>query len=96
MLRLKADGPLHGCHILYLSDLSRGDTRGLVARLRTAPVFAISDFEEFARMGGTANFFFEDNRIRFAINPAAAQRSRLRINSQVLGLARIVKEDDVP
>ena len=36
--------------------------------------------------------FIEDGRMRFAINPDAAQRAGLRLSSRLLSLAKIVKE----
>jgi hypothetical protein len=39
------------------------------------------------------NFFLERNKVRFEINDAAVHREGLNISSQLLKLARIVKED---
>jgi hypothetical protein len=52
----------------------------------------VSDYGEFAAMGGIANFFVEGERMRFAINPGAADRAHLRLHSQLLGLARLTKD----
>ena len=41
--------------------------------------------------GGVIRFKVDQDRIRLEINVAAAQRSRLRISSQLLKLARIVE-----
>jgi len=38
------------------------------------------------------NFYQEQNKVRFEINPAAARRAGLKISSQLLRLARIVAE----
>ena len=43
-----------------------------------------------AERGGVANFFVDNGRMRFAVNPKAAERSQLRISSRLLSLARIV------
>jgi hypothetical protein len=38
------------------------------------------------------NFFVDSERMRFAVNPAAAERGGLRISSRLLKLAVIVKD----
>ena len=55
-------------------------------------MFSVSDREKFAESGGVAQLILENNRMRFAINLAAAQRARLQISSKLLSLATIVKD----
>ena len=43
-------------------------------------------------MGGVANLFIEGGRMRFAVNVDALQRSKLRLSSRLLSLAKIVKD----
>jgi hypothetical protein len=52
----------------------------------------VSDFEDFAVIGGVANFFIDGGRMRFKVNPDAAERHRLRISSNLLTLARVVRD----
>ena len=90
--RLKADGAVRECHVLYASGLNRERATQLLDRVKEASVFTVSDFEGFAPMGGVVQFFMQGNRMRFAINPAAAQRARLRVSAQVLSVGTIVKD----
>ena len=92
--RLKFDGPLRECHLLYASGLNRQRAELLLERLKDASVFTVSDFEGFAPMGGIVHFFVQGGRMRFAINPAAAQRAHLKISSQVLSVGSIVKDEN--
>ena len=55
--------------------------------------FSVSDCARFARLGGVANFFVEDGRLRFAVNVDAARRASLHISSRMLMLATIVKDE---
>jgi hypothetical protein len=91
--RMKLDGPLAECQLLYVAGVNRDKTRQLLARVKDAPVFTVSDFEEFAPLGGVVHFFVQGGRMRFAVNPAAAQRARLKLSSQLLGVATIVKDE---
>ena len=63
-----------------------------IEELKGAPVLTVGDGESFAEVGGTIGLFVEDGRMRFAINPNAAHRAGLRLSSQLLKLAKIVKE----
>ena len=60
--------------------------------LKDAPVFSVSDRDNFAESGGVAQLILENNRMRFVINLAAAQRARLQLSSKLLSLATIVKD----
>ena len=84
--------PLRGCHVVYADNLDAARAAQLLDRTRGASTFVVSDFSGFAALGGTANLFIEEGRMRFAINLEAAQRARLRLSSRLLGLARIVRE----
>ena len=52
----------------------------------------VGDAEGFVVSGGTIEFMLEDNHIRFAINPEAAQRADLKLSSKLLALAKIVHD----
>jgi hypothetical protein len=92
--RLKFDGAMRECHLLYASGLNRQRASLLLERVKDASVFTVSDFEQFAPMGGVVHFFVQGSRMKFAINPAAAQRARLKISSQVLSVGSIVKDEN--
>ncbi len=78
-------------HILFVAgELSADDLESTVSELSGTPVFVIADDENFARKGGVANFFVADQRVRFAINKGAAEKSRLKVSSKLLRLAELV------
>jgi hypothetical protein len=45
-------------------------------------------------LGGIINLTVEDNKVHFEINRLAADRAGLKISSKLLGIAKIVKEQD--
>ena len=51
----------------------------------------VAEVPGFARSGGIINFTIKEDKVRFEINPAAAQRANLTISSQLLRLATIVR-----
>ena len=83
---------LRDCAVLYVTGLDATRAATLIASLQGAAVLSVSDFGDFAALGGVANFFVEGERMRFAINPAAADRAHLHLHSQLLGLARLTKD----
>jgi hypothetical protein len=91
--RIEVEGPIRSCHLLYATGLDSKKRCRLIESLRAVPVLAVSDFPGFASQGGTANLFFEDGRMRFAVNLEATTRSKLRLSSRLLTLAKIVKEE---
>jgi hypothetical protein len=55
-----------------------------------APILTVGDAADFIGRGGMIRFAEVANRIRFEINPGAAERSGLRVSSRLLRLAEIV------
>ena len=63
--------------------------------VRDAPVFTVSDVRGFAsQMGGIAELYLQDDRMRFAINLENAHRTGLRLDAPMLSLAKIVGRAD--
>jgi len=90
---VKADGNIRACHLLYASGVAEM-TRipALIQALKGAAVLTVSDSDKFAESGGMAQLIVENERMRFAINGAAAARARIRLSSKLLNLARLVKD----
>ena len=82
---------LAGCHIAYVAGMTASQAAKVVAGLRDAPVLTISEVEGFTKMGGIAQFFFENGQLRFDVQVASAKRARLQISSRLLVLARTTK-----
>jgi hypothetical protein len=80
---------IRGCHLLYVgSDNAAMDA--LLTDVKGAPVLTVGDGEPFARERGIVGLLIEGNRMRFAINADAAQRSGVRLSSKLLTLATLV------
>ena len=86
------DGDPSTCHILFVSG-SREQSLGLVARAADRPVLTVGDGVDFVRQGGAVRVFFEQARIRFEVNTTAVARTRLKVSSKLLGLARVVRTE---
>jgi hypothetical protein len=62
---------------------------------RNASVLTISDSEGFVDTGGVIELLYADSRIQFEVILSAAQRAGLKIASQVLKLARVVRDSKI-
>jgi hypothetical protein len=86
------DDLLRTCQLLYAGGVDTRRASQALEAVRDAAVLTVSDLGGFAAMGGTANLFMDGERMRFAVNVDAAQRSNIRISAQLLNLAQIVRD----
>lgn len=93
VIPVSIDGALRSCHLLYVTGLDRRRLAHVIAQVKEAPVFTVSDTDAFAALGGISQLFVENGKMKFAINPASALRARLRISSKLLALAKLVKDE---
>ncbi len=89
--RIAGQGEADRCQVLYLCRSER-EAMGNLLKGMKAGVLTIGDMKSFASAGGIINFVIVDNRVSFEINVDAAERAKLKISSQILKLAKIVKE----
>jgi hypothetical protein len=79
------------CQIVFFAA-SHKMPREALANLRMSGVLTVGETEGFARRGGIIGFRVEEgHHIRFDVNIEAARDANLRISSQLLSLATIVK-----
>jgi hypothetical protein len=84
---------LRACHLLYVGEVGSGRAAAILDELQGAPVLTAGNGDDFVRIGGVVGLFVEEGRMRFAINPDAAQRAGVRLSSQLLRLAKILRDD---
>ena len=82
------------CHLLVVSGIEKRYLAGVLDQARRRTVLTVSDLPDFARSGGMIGLVEQEGRIRFEINVKAAQQSRFKISSQLLKLAKIIRESD--
>jgi uncharacterized protein DUF4154 len=92
MRRLQNLDDPRSCRMLYLGGNDTPRLSTLLRSIRTNAVLTVGNTRGFTRLGGIINFIMQDNRVRFEINPEAADRAGLRVSSKLLQLATIVRE----
>jgi len=85
-----------GCRILFIAASENKQLKAILDALSALPnpdkgILTVSDDPEFTRRGGMIQFVVDDNRVRFEINLAAAQRARLSLSSELVKLATAVR-----
>ncbi|MCU7959753.1 MAG: YfiR family protein [gamma proteobacterium symbiont of Bathyaustriella thionipta] len=78
-----------GCSVLFIAASNPVLYQYSMAHLPPEHVLTIGESKDFLAAGGMVNFYTEQNRLRFEINPLAAQHAGLLISSKLLSLARI-------
>jgi len=90
--RLQWNQDLRRCQIVFISSTDSARIGELTTRLAGLPVLIVGEARQLATRGATINFMIEDDRVRFEVNVEAARRARLTVSSQILRVAKIVKE----
>lgn len=79
-------------HLLFVpKSVSDEDLAELKSAVEGLAVLTVGESPAFARQGGMITFVLQEDKIRFAINASAAQRSGLKFSSQLQKLATVVK-----
>ncbi len=86
------DGDLSGCHILFVEQDTGKRLGNRLLESADSPMLTVGDAAGFASRGGMIELVPSANRLGFAVNLEAAERAELRLSSQLLALARIVKD----
>jgi hypothetical protein len=84
------------CHVLFIGAVPPERMATLLAAVAARPVLTVSETEGFGRRGGILNLYRGESSLKFEANPSAAVRMHLKLSSQLLKLARIVKDDAPP
>ncbi len=79
------------CHILYISPSERDRLEQILGHLGDEALLSVSDMRGFIKGGGMIHLMLHQNKIRFAINPRAAERTGLHISSRLLELALYIE-----
>jgi hypothetical protein len=82
---------LKNCQIIFVCKSEKKRIAEILTELDSKPILTVSEIDGFAQRGGNINFFLAGTKVRFEINPGAAQSDGLKISSQLLSLGKIVQ-----
>lgn len=84
-----SDAKLLQCHVVFVGDVSSDRSHAVTRALQGKSVLTIGEGTDFIEQGGMIRLFVEHSKVRFGINPQAAQQVHLDISSKLLRLAKI-------
>ena len=82
---------LKNCELIFISKSEKKHVPEILSALDDKPVLTVSEIEGFAERGGGINFYLEGKKVRFEVNPDAAQHDGLKMSSQLLSLGKIIE-----
>jgi hypothetical protein len=88
--RARQVSELRHCQIAFISASEAGRLQLILQGTRGAGVLLVGESPGFTAAGGMIQFQMQNSRIRFSINPDAAERAGLRVSSKLLSLATVV------
>lgn len=77
------------CHVVFIGEDSSDRSGSITRDLHGKAVLTIGESADFIQRGGIIRLFLEESKVRFGINPQAAQQAHLAISSKLLRLAKI-------
>jgi len=85
------------CQMVFVSKaLPASRVAQLLGLLKRSSVLTVGESPGFPHRGGVINFILEDGTVRFEVSQSNAERHHLKVSSKLLGLARLVKEEEAP
>jgi len=89
--RFSSVAAAESCQIVFIGQSEEARLSKDLAALNTKHVLTVSDLPQFLERGGAIQFLFQNNRVRFAVNLAAAQQAGLTLSSELLKVAVFVE-----
>ena len=83
-------GADEACQIVYIGTSELPRLGKDLEALKDKPVLTVSALPTFLEHGGMIQFVLEENRVRFAVNLAAAERAHLTLSAELLKVALYV------
>jgi len=91
-VRAATPGELKSCALVFVSDAERAQIPALLAEFKGRPILTVGESEGFAESGGILNFYIEDNKVKYEINPDALVRAQLKATKLIVAAPKKVKD----
>jgi hypothetical protein len=90
--RVDDDDSVEDVQVLFIAGDQRGKLGALLARSRGRPILTVTESEGALSDGSIINFTRMGDRVRFEVSLAAAEASRLKLNSRLLAVAQTIQQ----
>ena len=92
--QLQGADPAGGLHLLFIGAQDGADEAALVRAVQPAGVLTVTESATGIESGSVINFRLVDDRVRFDVSLAAAERARVKLSSRLLSVAYTVQKGD--
>jgi hypothetical protein len=89
--RIKDQRGETNCHLLFIGRLDKRPVGQVLTAVGNSSILTVSEQEHFPETGGIIGLTMDGKKVRFEVNLAAAERSRLKIDPKLLKLAKAVR-----
>ena len=88
--RLRDGDGAAGLHLLFIGAAEGGNEAALIKAAQAAGALSVTESATGIEAGSVINFVLVDERVRFEVSLAAAERGRLKLSSRLLSVAYAV------
>lgn len=86
--------PLDACHMIFVATEDAEQRALVLDSTHSRSVLVVGQSDGYAAAGAAINLYEESGRIRFEVNRGAVKGAGLKASSRLLGLARIVGQEN--
>ena len=79
------------CHMLFIPSTSGGQFSEVVSKLKGQSTLIITEKPGLTKQGAAINFVVQDNKQKFELNKANAEKYDLKVSSNLASLAVVVE-----
>ncbi|HEX8406406.1 MAG TPA: YfiR family protein, partial [Duganella sp.] len=90
--RLHDGEPARGVHLLFIGADEGADEAALVKAAAMAGAMSVTESPTGIESGSVINFVVVDERVRFEVSLAAAEKNKLKLSSRLLSVAHAVRK----
>ena len=88
--KLNRGDPVTNAHLIYIATSGDARLAETLAAAKGLPVLVVTESSHAVALGSMINFVVVDDKVRFDIAPHAAEQSRLKISTRLMGVARML------
>lgn len=85
-LEIKSTKEIHKCHVLYTCDLDTKDTKNILNKSQNQVLLVSQNIDDINK-GFMVAIYFENKKIKFALNHKAIQNADLKVSYRLLKVA---------
>jgi len=80
-------------HVLYISNKNENIDEVLKV-IYNKPILTISEYPNYSQSGVMLNFFKEENKLKYEINPASAKSANLKFSYLLIQNGKVIESND--